>query len=177
MTQETGVGHPAPTRPGHGPAERLVEALAYAAAAIGGLFLVGVSLLVTASILGRWLFRSPINGDYELVQVGIAIAAFLFLPLCQLHNENIIVDAFTTRAPKWAVSALDAFWALVYAMVAAFLAWRLAVGAADTMRSGMTTPMLQLPYAWAMVVGAAALGFLALASLLVSIRHARDAGR
>ncbi|MGQ7793290.1 TRAP transporter small permease [Faunimonas sp. B44] len=159
------------------PLERGVEALAFAAALVGGLVLVAVAFMVSASVLGRWLFGRAIDGDFEMVQVGAAIAAFLFLPLCQLHGQNIVVDAFTARASRRAVALIDAFWALVYAAVAAFLAWRLAIGAFETIRSGMTTPMVQLPYGWAMVAGAAALGFLALASALVAIRRARDPRR
>ena len=157
--------------------ELLVERLAAVLAVAGGAVLIVLSLMVSASILGRWLLGREITGAFEIVQVGVAIAAFLFLPICQLHNQNIIVDSFTTRSSPRIRAGLDALWAVAYAAIALVLAERLAVGAQETIRGQMVTPMLRVPYGWAMVVGACALCFLALVSLLVALRHIRGATR
>ncbi len=172
MMIEGGVAEAAPPVPENG-FERLIERLATTLAVLGGLILIALALLVSASILGRWLVGQEITGAFEIVQVGVAIAAFLFLPICQLHNHNIIVDSFTTRlSPRWR-AGLDSFWALAYAAIALVLAWRLSLGAVETLRSHMVTPMLRIQYGWGMVVGTAALCFLALVSLLVAFRHLR----
>jgi TRAP-type C4-dicarboxylate transport system permease small subunit len=155
--------------------ERFVGRLATLLAVFGGIILIGLALLVSASIFGRWFVGREITGAFEIVQVGVAIAAFLFLPICQLHNHNIIVDSFTTRLSPRLRAGLDAFWALAYAAIALVLAWRLSLGAAETLRSHMVTPMLRIQYGWGMVVGTAALCFLALVSLLVAYRHMRGA--
>jgi TRAP-type C4-dicarboxylate transport system permease small subunit len=174
MTAEGGASETAPP-PRNGRFEGLVEGIATALAIAGGVILIGLALLVTASVLGRWLLNREITGAFEVVQVGVAIAAFLFLPICQLHNQNIIVDSFTTRASPRLRAALDAFWACVYALIALVLAWRLSIGAVETIRGHMVTPMLRVPYGWAMVVGSAALCFLAVAALVVALRHVRGA--
>ena len=111
---------------------------------------------------------------YEIVQVAVALAAFLFLPFCQLRSGNIIVDAFTARAPHRVRAGLDRSWAALYAAVAALLAWRLAIGAAETVASGTVTPMLRLPFGWAMWTGAAALLFLAAVAAAAASRARRD---
>lgn len=167
---------PPPPAPGNA-FERLVDRIAVSLAVAGGLIMIALALLVTASILRRWLMSHEITGAFEVVQVGLAVAAFLFLPICQLRNQNIIVDSFTTRLPRWLRGCLDAFWALAYALIALVLAWRLSIGASETLRSQMVTPMLRLPYGWAMGVGAVALVFLALVSLIVAARHLREAAR
>ena len=156
---------------------RLFERLATGLAVVGGLILIGLALLVSASILGRWFIGHEITGAFEIVQVGVAIAAFLFLPICQLHNHNIIVDSFTTHLAPRLRAALDAFWALAYAAIALVLAWRLSLGAAETIQNHMVTPMLRIQYGWGMVLGTAALCFLALVSLLVAFRHIRGTVR
>ena len=176
MMTEGGAADTAPPAPENG-FERLVERLATLLAVFGGIILIGLALLVSASILGRWFVGREITGAFEIVQVGVAIAAFLFLPICQLHNHNIIVDSFTTRLSPRLRAGLDAFWALAYAAIALVLAWRLSLGAAETLRSHMVTPMLRIQYGWGMVVGTAALCFLALVSLLVALRHLRGAMR
>ncbi len=153
--------------------ESLLGRASSALAILGGAVLVAVAAMVTAGIGGRWLFGQEVPGAFELVQVGVAVSAFLFLPICQLRNGNVIVDSLTARTSTRFRAALDATWALAYAAVAAFLAWRIALGGAETLRSGTVTSMLQVPFGWAMVVGAAALLFLAAVSLFVAGRHIR----
>lgn len=153
--------------------ERSVERLAAGLALLGGAVLVTISVVVATGVAGRWLFGREITGAFEIVQVGVALAAFLFLPISQFRNGNVVVDSLTARAPiRWR-AGLDAVWACCYAVIALLLAWRLGLGATETMASGTVTSMLQLPFGWAMIAGAAALVFLGLVSLLVARRHLR----
>ena len=175
MSFDAGPKHARPVPDDAGPFELWIGRVARWLAIVAGLVLTAVAVTVSISILGRWLFGREITGAFEIVQVGVAAAGFLFLPICQFSNQNIIVDAFTTQTPTRFRAGLDAFWSFAYAAVALVLTWRLAIGAAETFRSGMTTAMLQLPYAWAMVVGTAALAFLGLVSLIVAVRHLRNA--
>lgn len=53
------------------------------AAIIGGLALVALTLMIVASVSGRAMLGlglGPVPGDFELVEVGTAIAVFFFLP-------------------------------------------------------------------------------------------------
>lgn len=178
MTNTGGAAEAAPPPPPPTNAfERLADRIAAALAVAGGLIMVALALLVTASVLGRWLLGREITGAFEVVQVGLAVAAFLFLPICQLRNQNIIVDSFTTHLSPRLRGGLDAFWALAYAGIALVLAWRLSIGASETIRSQMVTPMLRFPYGWGMAVGTVALCFLALVSVIVAMRHLREAPR
>ena len=54
-----------------------------------------------------------ITGQNVALPIRAALGVFSFLPLCQLHRGNIIVDTFTTRLPRSARNALDALWDLV----------------------------------------------------------------
>lgn len=152
--------------PGFG---RTIDRAGTVLAAAGGVILLAVALLVTASVLSRWLTGEPISGDFDLVQLGAALASFAFLPLCALRRGNIIIDSFTARLPVRMQCALDGFWGLVYAAVAAVLAWRLLLGGLDTAHSGTTSMMLELPIGWVMVACSVALGFLAVAALRVAL--------
>ncbi len=78
--------------------------------------------IVTASVLGRWLFSTPIPGDFELAQIGTAIAVFAFLPYCQIVRGNIVVDTFTSRLPARFRGRMDALWDGVYAAAMALVA-------------------------------------------------------
>jgi TRAP-type C4-dicarboxylate transport system permease small subunit len=120
-------------QPDHG-AARIARVLAIA----GGALVVGLAILVTTSVLMRWLGGQGVNGDFEMVQMGLALAVFAFLPLCQAHRGNVMVDTFTLRLPGRVQAMIDALWDVLYAGFAAFIAWRLAIGAMEAQSSRTT---------------------------------------
>ena len=141
MTEVTIPGHPAaPPLPEHSPVARVARALAI----VGGLLSVASALLVTTSVTLRWLGFGSINGDFELVQIGVALSVFCFLPLTQARRGNIMVDTFTGWLPLRVQRAMDAFWDFVYAGFMALTAWCLMNGARDALASGLTSAMLGL---------------------------------
>lgn len=145
-------------------AERLGAALALTGAALSLL----IAGLVTVSVLLRWATSNGLPGDFEMVQMAVALAIFSFLPYTQLRRGNMLVDTFTSRLPPRAITAIDAFWDVVYAAVASLLGWRLAVGATDAINSHTSTMVLGLPVGWAIMACAAMAGLLALASLITA---------
>ena len=141
MTEVPIPGHPAaPPLPEHSPVARVARALAI----VGGLLSVATALLVTTSVTLRWLGFGSINGDFELVQIGVALSVFCFLPLTQARRGNIMVDTFTAWLPLRVQRAMDAFWDFVYAGFMALTAWCLMNGARDALASGLTSAMLGL---------------------------------
>jgi TRAP-type C4-dicarboxylate transport system permease small subunit len=156
----------------NGPLVAITRPLAIA----GGLLMLAVSCVVVVSVLMRWLINYSVPGDIELVQICTALAVFAFLPLCQAHRGNIMVDSFTNRLPARFQRMLDALWDLVYAGMMAIIAWRLALGAWDTIRSNTVSMMLALPIGWAIAacaVMAALLAAVAAGTALVLLRGRR----
>ena len=76
---------------------RFLYDLAYILAILGGIILVIVILINFISILSRIIFLNPLVGDFELVEIGSAIAISSFLPLCHLKKGNVIVDFITAK--------------------------------------------------------------------------------
>lgn len=146
-----------------GPAGRLIVRACEVMALAGGLVLAVLALMAIVSIVGRNAFSSPIQGDFELMQLGCAVAISFFLPFCQLRRGNIIVDFFTTRASASVQAALDAFGALLLALVMTVVAWRTAEGAIAMRASNETSMIMSLPiwYAYALMAPAFALTALA----------------
>ena len=100
---------------------RRLTAVTEVLALAGGVLMLVVACLVTASVLMRWLLGDGISGDFELVQIATALGAFAFLPLCQARRGNVIVDTFTARLHRRARNGLDAIWDLAYAALIAIL--------------------------------------------------------
>ncbi|NCF47418.1 MAG: TRAP transporter small permease, partial [Alphaproteobacteria bacterium] len=63
-------------------------------ALVGGLILLSVVSLNIGTIIGG-IVLIHVPGDFELTQIGVAVAVFCFLPYCPLHKHNVTADIFT----------------------------------------------------------------------------------
>jgi TRAP-type C4-dicarboxylate transport system permease small subunit len=151
---------------------RALGAAATAFALLGGLIVGLVAGVTVVSVVGRWAFATPIPGDVELVQLGTASALALFLPYCQLHGSDLIVDIFTVRSGSALHRWLDAFARVVAAAVLALLAVRAAWGVESLRAASETSMVLGVPLwlAYAPMVPSLAL------AAVVALLHLRAAG-
>ena len=139
---------------------------------LGGLMLTALILLVCASVVGRelngilhgatmtalapglatWLLDlgiGPVNGDFEMVEAGIAFSIFAFLPLCQITGGHAAVDVFTNHFPDSVNRGLRLVTDVVFAAVMVLIAWQLWLGLLSKRASGQTTFLLEMPVWWA----------------------------
>lgn len=112
---------------------------------LGGLLLVSIVLMTAYSAAAGFFFNRPLAGDFEIVQFGVAVAVFCFLPLAQLARANVIVDIFTMRVPAKAKTVMDLLGALVAVAFAALLLWRMTDGMIDYYRHSEYTPIIGIP--------------------------------
>ncbi|TCP44118.1 TRAP transporter small permease [Rhodovulum marinum] len=154
----------------------LVAALATGWALLGGAVLIAVIAMNVASVIGGVVWKS-FPGDFEMTQVGVAVAAFAFLPWCQITRANVSADIFTMGAsPAW-VARLRLAASVVALVFAGLLLWRMSAGMADQRQYGYTTTILQFPVWIAFLPVLVSLALLALASLVTLIEDARGAAR
>jgi TRAP-type C4-dicarboxylate transport system permease small subunit len=144
-------------------------------ALVGGLTMLAAAGLVATSVIGRWLFNSPVSGDFEMVKMATAVAVFAFLPYTQARRGNIVVDTFTGWLPERGQGVLDSFWDLVYAAVIAGITYALVYGTLDSMRSGETTMVRQIALWPTIALSTALAGLLALTSVLTAVERLRVA--
>lgn len=135
-------------------------------ALVGGAVLVAVVLINAYSILAGALINKPFPGDFELTEMGTAIAVFCFLPYCQLSGSNISADIFTTRAGPRSVVAMSILAAIAAALFSAVLLWRMSAGLLDYIKYPEITGILSIPLWWAFVPTLISLALLVLASLI-----------
>ncbi|MFO6464847.1 TRAP transporter small permease [Jannaschia sp. KMU-145] len=149
---------------------KIIEALARIMAILGGLVLSGLIIMTCLSIFGRflngvlnadmfegvaaaeWLLLlgiGPINGDFELIEAGMAFVIFAFLPITQITGGHASVDIFTNALGRATNRVLSALWALVFAAVLVLIAVQLWLGTEAKMRYGETTFLIQFPIWWA----------------------------
>ncbi|MDP2803156.1 MAG: TRAP transporter small permease [Phreatobacter sp.] len=152
----------------------LVDRVARGLAIFGGLFMLAAAFMVTTSVLLRWLFRSGVQGDFEMVQIATAVAVFAFLPLCQLNRGNVFVDTFTLRTPARLNRFLDRLWDGLYAGFALLIGWRLIVGGLDAIASRTSSMVLAIPIGWAILATGLMAFVLAGATLVSAQRLSRE---
>lgn len=147
---------------------RVITGVARGLALMGGVVLIGLVLTTTTSIIGRslntighldavsslgglaQLLRAfgPIDGDYELVEAGVAIAVFAFLPLCQLNRAHAMVDVFTGFLGARFNAGLALIWEVLLTAILFLVTWRISLAAFEKFRYGETTFLLQMPLWW-----------------------------
>jgi TRAP-type C4-dicarboxylate transport system permease small subunit len=151
---------------------KLMMGLARTLAIVGGIVLSALILLTCVSILGRLLngffhgdfmesvapgFASwaigigigPVNGDFELVEAGVAFAIFCFLPLCQITAGHASVDILANSFPTMVNRFLRMVTEIVFAAVLLLIMWKLYDGMMSKRSYGETTFLLQFPIWWA----------------------------
>lgn len=149
----------------------LIQTLARLTALVGGVVLVALIVMTTLSIIGRSLNKflhndffdeslvgfsqwvldlgvGEINGNYEVLEAGVAFAIFSFLPICQFYGAHATVDVFTSALPAKVTRWIAAFWEVVLALTVALIVWRLFEGTLSHFKRGGTTTFLQFPLWW-----------------------------
>jgi len=152
---------------------KAIEWLAGALALAGGIVLIGVAAITVTSVLGRKLMNHAIAGDFEMVEIGCAVAIALFLPYCQLKSGNVIVDFFTLRLSTRGRRILDMIGCLLVSAVAGLMAWRLALGGWSLYTSNDQTMVLQLGTWWSFLVLVPCMFLLSIIGLLTAWRACR----
>lgn len=163
------------------PFGRFLERICSAVALAGGLILVGIVLVSSASVIGRSLplvfaelgLRSPfkgIPGDIEIVELGCAVAVFFYLPLCQLKRGNVLVGVFTKNLRPRYRAMFDLAANLLFLVLTAALAVQLGYGTADKFRDQDTTMVLRIPEGWAYAIALAAVWLLVIVTAYTVIR-------
>lgn len=129
----------------------LMVCLSVAGRALNG-FLHGDFMISVAPGLATWLLDlgiGPVNGDFELVEAGVAFAIFAFLPLCQLTGGHAAVDIFANQFPRWLDRTLRTLTEVLFAVILILISERLYDGMMSKMRFGETTFLIQFPIWWA----------------------------
>jgi TRAP-type C4-dicarboxylate transport system permease small subunit len=158
---------------------RALDTLYDAAAWAAAFFMVGVLLMVLASVLGRELGFN-LRGSDSYAGYCMAAASFLALAHTLKRNEHIRVGLFlehsgprTARALQWISHAVGAFFCLALAFYSARLVWQ-SYTFNDISQGNDATP-LWIPQL-AMALGAAILAVAMVDELILEARGRKPAG-
>ncbi len=171
---------------------RTMNSISRTMAHLGGLMLAALILLICVSVVGRslntfchddfmqtylpgladWILSlgvGAINGDFELVEAGIAFAIFAFLPLCHLTGGHATVDIFTSQMSQRANRVLLMITSIVFAAIMVLIAVQLYVGTVSKFNTGQTTQLLEFPLWWAYALSLVGAAIAAIVAVYVAI--------
>lgn len=139
----------------------------------GGAVLLAVIAVNILTVLGA-LVGKPFPGDFELTEMGVAVAVFAFLPWCQLTGANVTADIFTSGAGPRLLGLLGSLAALVAVVFALLLLWRMTLGAIDQRNYSYMTTILQIPIWYGFVPALVSLALLVVAALVTLVEALRS---
>jgi TRAP-type C4-dicarboxylate transport system permease small subunit len=149
----------------------LLRKISYALGTVGALVALAIGLMTTLSVLSRAFANTPIPGDIEITQMGIALAISLCLPWCQLRNANIIVDFFTQNISGKSRQWLDGLGCFFLVAMYFLLAWRTGAGAVSVREAGETSMIISLPMWWAYAALAPGLAVAGVIAFVQGVMH------
>jgi TRAP-type C4-dicarboxylate transport system permease small subunit len=111
----------------------------------GGMILGLLILFITADVIGRYVFNSPITGDFELVILAAGLIASFSLAYTLVLDGHIRVDIVSSHFPSGLRKALDIV-AYVFGLIFWTVAtWRSFVYAMTLRKSNLVSGMLPIP--------------------------------
>ncbi len=166
-TGDTGAA----ARPG---LERALEKVCVWLGIAGGMVMLAFTAITVGSVIGRAFFGSPLLGDFELTERGTAIAVFAMLPYCHLRGGNVVVDLFIGMMAGGARQRLAVLGEVLFAIVAALMTWRLALGGITQYQYNDMSMMLQIPTWWMFVPIVASMALLTLVCVARALRGGKE---
>ncbi|WP_191602436.1 TRAP transporter small permease [Marinomonas algicola] len=119
----------------------------------GGFIMLSIAAVTVASIIGRSTMGQSIEGDYEITEMGLAMAVFLFLPECYIRKGHVIVDLFTSHCTPSTIHTLEIIGDLVFTVAVLTMAYRMSLSGLEAKEYLEQSMLLELPTWWTFIVG------------------------
>ena len=131
----------------------------------GGFIMLVVAAVTVASIIGRTTIGQSIEGDYEITEMGLGMAIFLFLPACYIRKGHVIVDLFTANCKPSTLLTLEVISDIVFTVVSFTLAYRMSLSGMEAKEYLEQSMLLELPTWWTFIIGVVAMTLCGLCGL------------
>ena len=140
---------------------------------IGATLVFAMMALTFVDVVGRYVFNAPVKGSAEATELMLAVIVFAGLPLAAAAREHVRIDLLELVLSERAKRRQAVFGFAFAAIVTAFVAWRLALRAAELGRLGDLSSHLGFPLAWLAWFLAAASAITVAVFVAVAVRAGR----
>lgn len=111
----------------------------------GGACLLFMMALIAVSVIMRYVFREPLLGVNEIVELTAVAMVMASLPYCTFHNGHVAVDVFDRALGRWGRLFGDISSRALSIFALVMLCRRAVLKSLDALEFEDVTNMLELP--------------------------------
>ncbi|PJE36205.1 hypothetical protein CVM52_13300 [Pseudooceanicola lipolyticus] len=115
---------PAPDHPRKPALISAFDSLCLGLAWLSGLIAACVMTVTFVGVVMRYVFRNPLMGGFEMIEIGMGLIVFTALPWMVRNRGNIRVTILSDRFPPGLGRVADFIGQILGAALMAFVAWR-----------------------------------------------------
>ncbi len=113
---------------------------------LAGYFYLAMMILVACNVIGRKVFKFPISGTIELVEIFFAVAVGLALAHCAVCDGHIKIDFIMEYFPKWFQKSTWILVNIITFLTVSVSGWMLVEYANTLKETGRYTGSLKIAY-------------------------------
>jgi TRAP-type C4-dicarboxylate transport system permease small subunit len=113
--------------------------------AAAAVLLLGLMLITTADVIGRYIFNWPLRGAFEITELLLLALIFAGLPLVSRADEHVTLDFIDAALGERGRGLLRRFVDVVCGLIILGLAWRVWIKAGKIAGYADTTDVLKIP--------------------------------
>jgi len=112
---------------------------------LGVILIAALTILITAHVIARYFFQSPITGQVEVASILLITSMFLFIPYTQIKKGHPAVGLIADHYPKKIAAITEYLFSIICLGITLIACWRTALYAHYLMQIGKTFPILKIP--------------------------------
>ena len=149
-----------------------LQALSKVMAVIAAFVLAAMMLLTVGDVVGRYFFRHPIKGTWEIVGLLLVCAGTWGLGYCQMEKAHISITVLVKRFSQRAQAITNSLAYLIGFVGFSLICWRMFLMAKKYyfLPKGNVTDTLELPYFPFMLALSIGAGIMALMLIVDLVR-------
>lgn len=153
--------------------DRIVHGVSRVANILGVSLLFGIMVLVSLNVVLRYLFKAPVAGTFELVELMLVVAVFCGFAYTTRTRGHITVDLIVDALPARLRTAIDLTTTALSLLVFGFMFYALWLSATGPGAGLIQSDMLAVPLQPFKIFVAIAIGLVCIELLLQVLQFLR----
>lgn len=112
---------------------------------IGYVSLSGMVLVTTANVFGRYILKKPLLGEFDMVELGLAIFGGIAMVLAATQRRHVSVEVLLVRFSRRTQVILGSIASFLGFLTWALLAYLVFLDGLDKLENGSSTATLLVP--------------------------------
>ncbi len=112
---------------------------------IGYVSLSGIILITTTNVFGRYILKKPLLGEYDMVEISMAIFGGVAMVIAAVQRHHVSVDVLLVRFSRRVQVILGIIASLVGFVTWGLLAKQAFLNGLDSLENGSSSATLRIP--------------------------------